>query len=477
MLDADDVLLDGALRRDIATLDAHPGVAYTISRVLNYQPDGSTTRFPENPDPGPIPVGSLLPYWQRHDEPQAHPASLCVRAEILAALGGWMAVSSSEDTGLLLTLSAISTGYFIGEPGLHYRVWPGQTTTGRVKDDERTAVLRLIGMRRRAARRHRSPAAAARSRGRGIRGRLHSQRVAHDPRGDVRARAARWSGPAPPTSRVLRIATRRPPAALAPGASAGRAVSAIGQPGLPAVVPRSPSLQPGSLWRVIDALVCHRTMVRRTVGVLEFISSLVGSLAWPAAVILLVVILRQPLGKMLNERPVKTFEAGPTGVRVVFDETLAEARTELVEARTERPDLPTGGQVELPSDDAEAADDFMYEMKQLAEVAPSAVILESFARLERALREALETDFPDGHSRRRFASARELARRAVELEFITPSESAAFADIAVLRSLIAHGRPADLDADRALSYASVVRQLMISISLAQGRTFEGGPIG
>lgn len=147
VLDADDVLLDGALRRDIATLEEHPGVAYTISRVLNYQPDGSTTRFPENPGPGPIPVGSLLPYWQRHDEPQVHPASLCVRTEILAALGGWMAVSSSEDTGLLLALNAVSTGYFIGEPGLHYRVWPGQTTTGRVKDDERKAVLRLIGMR------------------------------------------------------------------------------------------------------------------------------------------------------------------------------------------------------------------------------------------------------------------------------------------------------------------------------------------
>lgn len=58
-----------------------------------------------------------------------------------------MAVSSSEDTGLLLALNAVSTGYFIGEPGLHYRVWPGQTTTGRVKDPERTAVLQLIGMR------------------------------------------------------------------------------------------------------------------------------------------------------------------------------------------------------------------------------------------------------------------------------------------------------------------------------------------
>lgn len=57
------------------------------------------------------------------------------------------AFRSSEDTGLLRDLNAVSTGYFIGEPGLHYRVWPGQTTAQRVSDDERKAVLRLVGMR------------------------------------------------------------------------------------------------------------------------------------------------------------------------------------------------------------------------------------------------------------------------------------------------------------------------------------------
>ncbi len=40
----------------------------------------------------------------------------------------------------------------------------------------------------------------------------------------------------------------------------------------------------------------------------------------------------------------------------------------------------------------------------------------------------------------------------------------------MLRNAVAHGRPADLDAERALTYARVVQQLMISIALAQGRT-------
>jgi hypothetical protein len=50
--------------------------------------------------------------------------------ELLTALGGWMAVPGSDDTGLLVAASVVSTGYFVGEVGLHYRKWPGQVTAG-----------------------------------------------------------------------------------------------------------------------------------------------------------------------------------------------------------------------------------------------------------------------------------------------------------------------------------------------------------
>ncbi|QEV39866.1 hypothetical protein CP978_16030 [Streptomyces nodosus] len=46
----------------------------------------------------------------------------------MSALGGWMALPSSEDTGLLMALNAVSTGWFIEECGLLYRKWPGQST-------------------------------------------------------------------------------------------------------------------------------------------------------------------------------------------------------------------------------------------------------------------------------------------------------------------------------------------------------------
>jgi hypothetical protein len=51
-----------------------------------------------------------------------------MRRGLLLALGGWMALPAGEDTALLMVASVASTGYFISQPGLLYRKWPGQAT-------------------------------------------------------------------------------------------------------------------------------------------------------------------------------------------------------------------------------------------------------------------------------------------------------------------------------------------------------------
>lgn len=152
VLDADDMLTPGALARDIEALTSQPRITWTLARSLNYLPDGTTTRFADNPNPGRIDHDVIFPYWEQHQEPPVHPASLCVRWQALLALGGWMAVPSAEDTGLLLALDATSTGYFIDEPGLLHRRWSGQTTASRLDNVERRAALNLIGARARALR-------------------------------------------------------------------------------------------------------------------------------------------------------------------------------------------------------------------------------------------------------------------------------------------------------------------------------------
>lgn len=130
VLDADDQLTPGALARDIAVLDANPDVGWTTSRVFDLLPDGSTAGFDQDPDDGPLERGAVLEHWEANNfRAQVHPATLCVRRDLLLALGGWMALPASEDTGLLLALNAVSRGWFIRESGLLYRKWPGQMTS------------------------------------------------------------------------------------------------------------------------------------------------------------------------------------------------------------------------------------------------------------------------------------------------------------------------------------------------------------
>lgn len=155
VLDADDVLPPGALHRDIAAITKHSDVTWTTSRVVDLLPDGSTAGFDFDPPQGLIRRGEVIDHWLSHDyRASVHPATLCMSTPLLLMLGGWMALPASEDTGLLLALNAVSTGYFIAEAGLHYRKWPGQSTAGPDHSDavERHARMTIIAARARALR-------------------------------------------------------------------------------------------------------------------------------------------------------------------------------------------------------------------------------------------------------------------------------------------------------------------------------------
>ena len=150
VLDGDDMLTDGALQRDIDVLTAFPDIGWTTSRVIDLLPDGSTAGFPYDPSEGRITRGAVLAHWRAHNyRAQVHPATLCLRRDLLLALGGWMALPASEDTGLLLALDAVADGFFTTAAGLLYRKWPGQATsqTAHVDPAERAARMRVIEAR------------------------------------------------------------------------------------------------------------------------------------------------------------------------------------------------------------------------------------------------------------------------------------------------------------------------------------------
>ena len=153
ILDADDQLTPGTLARDLAVLEADPAIGWTTSRVLDLLPDGSTAGFPGDPDDGPIERGAVLDFWKANGfRAQVHPATLCVRRDLLLGLGGWMALPASEDTGLLLALNSVSRGWFSGEVGLLYRKWDGQATSRPTHVDpaEREARMAVVEARARA---------------------------------------------------------------------------------------------------------------------------------------------------------------------------------------------------------------------------------------------------------------------------------------------------------------------------------------
>lgn len=156
-LDADDILTPGALARDIETLLANPSVGYTTSRVLDLLPDGSTVSWKhQDPEEGLIPVDSIFSFWTQNDWLlPVHPVTICIRRDLLLALGGWMALTTAEDTGLLISANVVTDGYFIAEPSLLYRKHSAQVTVQPYHTEvtARDARRRLIADRAEALRR------------------------------------------------------------------------------------------------------------------------------------------------------------------------------------------------------------------------------------------------------------------------------------------------------------------------------------
>ncbi|WP_413101860.1 glycosyltransferase family 2 protein [Streptomyces sp. Inha503] len=152
VLDADDMLTPGALARDLRALTDRPDLGWATSRALDLLPDGSTVGFEGDPPQGPLARGAVLEFWRANDHrAQVHPATLFVRRDLLLALGGWMALPASEDTGLLMALNAVSRGWFTAETGLLYRKWPGQVTSQSAHTDaaERAARFAVVEARAR----------------------------------------------------------------------------------------------------------------------------------------------------------------------------------------------------------------------------------------------------------------------------------------------------------------------------------------
>jgi glycosyltransferase involved in cell wall biosynthesis len=149
-LDCDDMLTPGVLARDIEVLTSDSEVQWSTSRVLDLLPDGTTVGFDSDPPAGRLERGIIVEHWRTHNyRLPVHPTTVCLRRQLVTALGGWMAVPGSDDTGMLVAAGVVSVGYFLSEVGLLYRKWPGQVTadSAHTRQAEWDARMSLISER------------------------------------------------------------------------------------------------------------------------------------------------------------------------------------------------------------------------------------------------------------------------------------------------------------------------------------------
>lgn len=182
---------------------------------------------------------------------------------------------------------------------------------------------------------------------------------------------------------------------------------------------------------------------------LAFVASLVRSLAWPAAVVAIVVVFRRPLTSVISHglRRVKvgSFEAE-------FEQVEAKVRLELARS----PEVSRAVALDTTVTDEQAAD-----LVKLAELSPREAVFEAFSRIETELRKSLRGLVHDDTLDRQSATA--LAVMAQRNGLISAESVNAVQGLAVMRNLIAHRDTEDVSTDKAVDYLVLADAALFAI--------------
>jgi len=173
---------------------------------------------------------------------------------------------------------------------------------------------------------------------------------------------------------------------------------------------------------------------------LEFISSLVTALAWPAAVLILLLFLREPLKglvPLLQRMKYKDFE-------MEFGRKLAEAREE------------AGVEDDVPTDAEFTPEE--TRVIELARVSPRAAVTEAWRWVELASLEAARALLGKDFRNKTFTF--QAIRRLEQNERIDRGALALMRDLRGLRNDAVHSPEFAISSDVALEYARMARQLV-----------------
>ena len=178
---------------------------------------------------------------------------------------------------------------------------------------------------------------------------------------------------------------------------------------------------------------------------LEFISELVKALAWPVAILIIVMLLREEIAKLMPS--LRKFKAGP--LEAEFEQEV-KAITESVNV--------TG-----KSENTQALTTVSHSfLTQLAELNPRSAILESWIRVEAAARSALESKSTSVTSPN-YVPASRLAAPLAQERILGPTDIALFHELRRLRNEVAHAQGFEPTQKSAHQYIDLASTLLATI--------------
>lgn len=176
-------------------------------------------------------------------------------------------------------------------------------------------------------------------------------------------------------------------------------------------------------------------------SVLDFIAALVAALAWPIALIVVVLILRSHIPDFLRSlRKLKL-----SGFEVELERTRADIESAVAVAAETQPAVDS-------YDDAPLASPVLGD--------PTASILRTHQRLEEDLRRRLQAEGVESVDNR---SAIQLVGLGVSKGIFAESAAEAVRGVSVLRNLAAHGRGAEVTAGEAAEYVALVEATLFAL--------------
>jgi hypothetical protein len=187
-------------------------------------------------------------------------------------------------------------------------------------------------------------------------------------------------------------------------------------------------------------------------GALQFISSVIDSLAWPVAVLIAAWLLRQPLTNLAAGR-VRRFHAGPSGLEIEFwDEQASKTRSEL-------PRFTSSG------DSYDETPPLASALKDLAQASPETAVEEAHSRVQATLQLVL---IEAGSPAPKGLDTHALVNLAVDKGLIDDQTRRSVEGLIVLWQ-IARSSMGELTADRATEYLALADAVIYSIKSSRRR--------